>query len=249
MKATAQNIMKPYKLLFILLLIQSCNTTTLTKKEASNLLNIQAEVSIVDRGDKELLSDIQVILSDGEKRILNDNIQIQLNGTALDFFVGIGNYHDKYPVYRTDDLKRKESYYFEIILPDSTKHPIAYIKPKKVTSEFEFSKSTSLDDDFILNWKRNNISADLELWKLVHEKSNPNAHSGGRYAKSTKHHTINNGSGSYKVPKSFYTDSLTVADYLKFQISHSESGLVNPKLRVNSKISYKYIIEETVEIK
>lgn len=241
--------MRYYKIIFILLIFQSCNTTTLSKKEANNISNIQVEILIEDGTKEKSLNKINAYLFNGKKKIINENIKIQLNGKPLEFFVRTGNYYDKYPVYHTNDLVRRESYYFEIILPDSTKYPIAYIKPSKITSEFNFSENISLDKDFVLDWKNNNISANVELWKLVHKKDNPNMTSGGRYAESTLHHTINTESGSYKVPKLFYEDSLTIADHLKIQISSMESGLINPELKTNSKISYTYEIEKTIDLK
>lgn len=237
-----------YYTIFILLLFLSCNTITLSKKEANNIANIQVEILMEDGGKEKSLNKINAYLSNGKKRIINENIKILLNGKPLELFVRTGNYYDKHPVYHTDDLVRKESYYFEIILPDSTKHPIAYIKPSKVTSEFNFPENMSLDKDFVLDWKNNNVSANLELWKLVHEKDEPNKHSGGRYAESTIHHAINTKKGSYKVPKLFYEDSLTIANHLKIRISSIVSGLVNPKLMTNSKVLYAYAIEKTIDL-
>ena len=240
--------MRYYNIIFILLLFQSCNTTTLSEKEANNISNIQVEILIEDGIKKTSLNKINAYISNGEKRIINENIKVVLNGKPLKLFVRTGNYYDKYPVYLTDNLVRRESYYFEIVLPDSTRYPIAYIKPSKITSEFNFPKNIPLDEDFVLDWKTNNISANVELWKLVHQKDKPNTHSGGRYAESTIHHTINTENGSYKVPKLFYEDSLTVADYLKIRISSRESGLTNPKLITNSKVSYTYVIEKTINL-
>lgn len=241
-------IMRYYNIIFLLLLFQGCNTTTLSEIEANNISNIQVKILIEDGIKKTSLNKINVYISNGEKRIINENIKVLLNGQPLKLFIRTGNYYDKYPVYLTDDLVRRESYYFEIILPDSAKYPIAYIKPSKITSKFNFPKNISLDEDFVLNWKTNNTLANVELWKLVHQKDKTNMHSGGRYAKSTIHHTINTKKGNYKVPKLFYEDSLTIADYLKIRISSEEGGLINPKLITNSKISYTYAIEQTISL-
>ncbi|WP_339848745.1 hypothetical protein [uncultured Dokdonia sp.] len=238
--------MKYYHIIFILLIFQSCNTTTLSEKEANNISNLQVEIIIEDGTNQNSLNKINAFLTNGEKSIINDNIQIQLNGKPLELFVRTGNYYDKYPVYRTDELERRESYYFEIILPDSTKHPIAFIKPSKITSKFNFPTNFSLDKDYTFEWENNNLTGDMEIWKGVHKKDNPNAHSGGRYAESTIHHTIKNDSGNYSVQKSFYKDSLTVADYLKIRINSMENGLINPELMVSSTITFDYLMEKTI---
>lgn len=73
-------------------------------------------------------------------------------------------------------------------------------------------------------------------------------HSGGRYAKTTIHQTINTPNGKYIVPKLFFKDSLTITDYLKVRLSNEESGLINPKLIKNSDIIYIYEIEKTIDI-
>ena len=228
------------------MIFQSCNTTTLSEKEANNILNYKVKVIIEDGNKDNSLNKINVFLSNGKKNIINENIQIQLNGKPLKLFVRTGNYYDKYPVYRTDDLERNEAYYFEIILPDSTKYPVAYIKPTKITSEFNFPKNLHLDKDFVINWKNNNLSADVEIWKGVHKKDNPNEYGGGRYAESTLHHKINTENGNYRIPKLFYEDSLTIAHYLETRISSMESGLINPKFITNSEIMYNYLIEKTI---
>ena len=139
---------KYYNIIIIsLIVLQSCNTTTLSKEELKNISNIRSEIVIEDGVKENSLNDVSVILYNGDKRISNDNIQVQLNGKQLNLHVSVGNYYDRYPVYTTDNLERNESYYFEIILPDSTKYPLAFIKPNKITSEFNFPKNMFLDKD------------------------------------------------------------------------------------------------------
>ena len=238
--------MKYYKIIYILLIFQSCNTTTLSDKEASEISNLRVEILIEDGAKNKSLNHINAFIYKDGKKIINNNIKIQLNGKPLELFVRQGNYYDKYPVYMTKDLMKSEFYYFEIILPDSIKYPLAYIKPTEITTEFSFPKNIDLDQDFVFNWKNNNLLADLEIWKGVHQKDNINSSSGGRYAESTIHHTIKKDSGNYNVKKSFYEDSLTMAHYLNIRISSMQKGLINPELRANSNISYNYLIEKTI---
>ena len=240
--------MKYIKILCMVLLFQSCNTTTLSDKEASNLSSFKVEIHIKDTFDPQGLDKIYAYVSNGKKRIINENIKIILNGKPLKLYVRTGNYYDKHPEYQAEELARQAAYYFEIQLADSTIHPLAFIKPRKLTADFSFPEQLSIDKDFVLEWKNNTVSANVDIWKGVHQKDKPNMHSGGPYAASTLHHTINTKEGSYKVPKSFYTDSLTVADYLKVKINSVESGLMHPKLIPNSKITYSYRIEKSVDI-
>ncbi len=101
---------------------------------------------------------------------------------------------------------------------------------------------------FFIRKPCNNISVDVEIWKGAHRKDDPNQHSGGRYAESTIYHKIDTEIGSYKVSKLFYEDSLTITDYLEVRISGTVGGLINPKLRNNSKISYNYVIEKIIRV-
>ena len=198
--------MKFYKIISFLLIFISCNTTTLSEEEANDISNLRVEIFIVDGTEKKSLNHINAFIYKGNKKIINKNIEIQLNGKPLELFVRQGNYYDRYPVYSTKDLIRRESYYFEITLPDSSKYPLAYIKPAEITTTFNFPENIDLDQDFVFDWKKNNLVADLEIWKGVHEKNNPNSHSGGRYAASTIHHTIKKNTESFNVQKSFYED-------------------------------------------
>ena len=141
--------MKYFKILFILLILQSCNTATLSDKEANTISNLQVKIVIEDGFKEKSLHKINAYLSNGEKKIDNKNIKILLNGKPLELFVRTGNYYDKHPVYATDDLTRSESYYFEIILPDSSKHPLAFIKPvqriNSATSQIPNKNSSSIE--------------------------------------------------------------------------------------------------------
>ncbi|NQY29457.1 MAG: hypothetical protein HRT69_08295 [Flavobacteriaceae bacterium] len=242
--------MKYYSILFILFVFSSCNVSTLSNSDATNLAKMKVNITIQDGTKKNSLDYIEVKLSDGKKQIINKNIKIILNNKPLELFVRQGNYYDKYPWYGTDDLLRNESYYFEIVLPDSTKYPLAFIKPlkRRDNAKFNIPKKNSKNKDLKLEWENINSLTNVEIWKIVHLKAKPNMHSGGRYAETTIHHTINTESGKYTVPKLFFEDSLTITDYLIIRLSSKESGLINPELILNSKISYTYLVEKTIDL-
>lgn len=121
--------MKYIQILCIVWILQSCTTVTLSELEVNNITSFQVKIMIEDGGDEKSLNKIAAYLSDGEKKITNQNIKILCNDEPLDLFVRIGNYYDKYPVYTTDDLLKRASYYFEMVLPNGRKHPLAFIKP------------------------------------------------------------------------------------------------------------------------
>jgi len=70
--------------------------TTLSKKEANNISNLRVEILIEDGVKEKSLNKINAYLYNGKKRIINENIKIQLNGKPLELFVRTGNYYDKF---------------------------------------------------------------------------------------------------------------------------------------------------------
>ncbi len=241
---------KYYIILLILFVFSSCDVSTLSSKDTNNINKLKVNIFIQEDNKEDLLQQIKVRLTDGKKQIINEKIKISLNGKPLELFVRQGNYYDKHSYYSTDDLLRSESYYFEIILQDSTKYPLAFLKPLKRSdsAEFNIPKNSYQNKDITLKWKNINTPTKLEVWKLVHLKKNNNEHSGSRHAETKIIETLNSKSGTYTIPKSFLIDSLTVTDYLKVRINKQEKGLVNSKLLLNSSITYNYTTEDTIDI-
>ncbi|MEE9406961.1 MAG: hypothetical protein V3V28_02680 [Polaribacter sp.] len=243
--------MKCYTILLIAIIFSSCNNSKLSSSDATNLKKIKATITIQNGTKKNSLDYIKVKLSDGKKQIINKNIKVLLNNTPLELFVRQGNYYDKYASYSTDDLVRKDSYYFEVILPDSTRHPLAFIKPinKNRVAKFSISKSVSVNDDFVLKWTNLNTPHQLDISKGLEIKKK-------RAANITEHtyhlrptDTLKKRTGKYIVPKSYFTDSLTTINHLTVKITRKETGLTNPRFLKNSCITYYHIIEKTLAFK
>ena len=244
--------MKYYKLLLILLGFTSCDAATISEKDTKNLSKLKVNIYIKDGNKDELLNSIKVKLTDGKKQIINDKIKILLNGKPLKLFVRTGNYYDKHSSYSTDDLLRKESYYFEIILSDSTKYPLAFLKPLKRNDSAKFYiPKTSENENITLTWKNINTPTTLEVWKIVQPKNKKEIKKNavGNHSATKIKETINTKNGKYIIPKSFLEDSLTTVNYVKVRLNKQEIGLINPKLMTNSSITYDYTIEEVIDIK
>jgi len=243
--------MKYYKIILILFAFTSCDVSTISKNDTKNISKLKANIYIQDDGKDELLNEIKVNLTDGKKQIINNKITILLNGKPLELFVKQELYYTTTSFYKDTNLVRRNSYYFEIILPDSTKYPLAFLKPlkKKDSAKFYIPKEASRNENVTLMWKNINTPAKLEVWKLVHPKKKNNEHSGSRHAETKILESINSKSGKYIIPKSFLTDSLTVTDYLKVRLNKQENGLINPKLLIGSSITYDYTIEDRIDIK
>lgn len=232
------------------MIFSSCDVSTLSADDTKNINKLKVNIFIQAGNKGDFLQEIKVRLTDGKKQIINDKIKILLNGKPLELYVKQELYYTKTSFYRDTNLVSSNSYYFEIILPDNVKYPLAFLKPlkKKDSAKFHIPKETYSNENIMLSWKNINTPVKLEVWKFVHLKKNSNKHSGGRYAETTIIDTINEKSGKYIIPKTFLQDSLTVADYIQLSINKQEEGLINPKLLLNSSITYNYTIEETIDI-
>lgn len=246
--------MKHYKYLLVILtlfVVTACDVSKLSEEEVNDLGNLNVRVLISDGTHKNSSNSIVVYLTDkNQKKIINKDIKVLLNNTELDLYIKSEIYYQKIAYYHTDKLTEKNSYYFEIMLPDGNRYPLAYIQPLKKydQTKFHIPKAVSITKDFTLRWDSLNFPTTLEIWKSVLDKNDSRKRSGGRYAESTLLDTISTYNGSFTVPRSFYEDSLTRADFLNVRISSLEHGLTNPKLIQGSEISYMYLVEKTIEI-
>jgi hypothetical protein len=238
--------MRYFKIILVFFMLASCDVSTISEADAKNLAKLKVHISIHDENS---LDELKVQLSDGKKKIINDKIAILLNGKPLELFVKQDLYYTKTSFYRDTSLIRRESYYFEIILPDSTKHPIAYIKPfkKSERSKFYIPKEKSSNENISLTWENAHATTALQIWKSVHKKD-VTKNSAGRLAETSIRDTLHSKSGKYVIPKSFYEDPLTVTDYLIIRLNQMDKGLINPELIENSSITYDYTIEEIIHI-
>lgn len=162
--------MKYYQLIFILLLFASCDVSTLTNKDVSNLGNLSIHVLITDGDKSDDLNNIKLRLTDGKKQIINEDIKVLLNDLPLELYVKNQLYYTKKSFYTTNDRTRKEAYYFEIILPDSSRHPLAYIQPKKRsedTTGLSYKESGLINPELLTG---STISYRYEIEKAVNLK-------------------------------------------------------------------------------
>lgn len=237
--------MKYFTILIAFFFLQSCEVSLISDEKASDLRNLEARILITTMGSGENATDyIALYLSDGKKQIINDNIKILLNDVPMILVVTHKPFYQKSSVYTTDELTQSATYYFEIILLDGTKHPLAFIKPFKRNAAFHIPKSVPINEDLTFVWEELNFSPNVEIWKSNGSLKTPTGNN--RFSAATVHHTIATASGSYTVPKSFYKDSLSLADYVHIRVSDVADGLMNDKLLQDSEITHTYEIEKTV---
>lgn len=236
-------------LLFILILVISCDVSTISDKELKNISNIKANIYIQDYNEGDCLNKIIVYVTDGKKQIISNLIKIKVNEIPLELIVRQELYYTKKSYYTVHNFIRSECYYFEITLPDSTIYPLAFIKPSNINDSLEFNipQVISREKDFTLNWENINLPAELKIWKGV-QKKDTKEHSGGEYAETTISKSINSKTGEFIIPKSYFEDSVSIANYLKVTCNHREFGLINPRLLINSDIVYDFKLKGTIDM-
>ncbi|MFD2910206.1 hypothetical protein ACFSX9_15860 [Flavobacterium ardleyense] len=232
-----------------LFLLISCDQSMLSDKELNDLSNMQVNIHLDEDLDNEEEKDIYVYLTDGKKQIINDKIIIKVNDLPLELSVRQELYYTKKSCYILPDFPTSESYYFEIILPDSTVYPLAYLKPKLKNKTFEFQvpKIASRHNDVVLQWKNLSIPSEMTVSKNVESKTSAEE-SGGMDSDQTIVENIKTKTGTFLIPRKFLEDEVNKTNYAEIALNHRESGLINPKLKVNSTIFYDSKIERTIEI-
>lgn len=242
--------MKHYILLTVLVLF-SCDVSKLSETKIVSLSKVKAVIIIQDSFNDTTLNSVRVKLTDGKQQIINKDIKILLNDVPLDLYVKNDLYYTKTSYYRTDSLTRKDSYYFEIQLPNSNiKYPLAFIKPRSVhkSTHFSIPEKSHVHEDVIFKWDNLYQPHFVEVTKGIqlNKKSTENI----TYHKFKKRRvdTLSDTTGTYLIPKSFLTDSLSTTNYLGIKISREERGLLHPYLLTNSAITYNYTIHKTIAV-
>ncbi|MDH7447582.1 hypothetical protein [Aquimarina sp. 2201CG14-23] len=243
--------MKYYKLLLLIFVFNSCDVSQISKADTMNLAKLKVNILIQDGTKDHTLEYIKVKLSDGKKQIINKDIKVLLNDLPLDLYIKNELYYTKTSFYKTDSLLRNDSYYFEMILPDSTRYPIAFIKPMKKERDTKFSipEKVSLQEDFVIKWENLSTPYKLEIIKGIEVKKKKAKNITEYGYGGNRIDTLKEKAGEYIIPKSYFIDSLTITRNLEITLTRNEKGLINQSLLKNSQIIYNYTIKKTIETK
>lgn len=237
-----------FGLIFISFLFIACDVSMISDTDAKNIAKLRVNILIEDGPKDNSLNSVKVFLSDGKKQIINKDINVVLNGLLLDLYTKDELYHTTTSFYRTDSLSRRDSYYFEIVLPDGIKYPLAFIKPleKDSTAMFSIPEEIFQNEDFSLKWNNLSVPHKLDFIKRIKAKDNTAENIKGYAYDDRRLDTLNTKEGEYIIPKSYFEDSLTVTTFLEIALTRKENGLTNPKLLPNSDIIYNYGIEKII---
>ncbi|MEO9891168.1 hypothetical protein [Aurantibacter sp.] len=243
--------MKNHKLLLFLvsyLFLNSCNVSTLSKKDLQDLSKIKVSITIDDGIKENGLDQIKVLLTDGVKQIIENDIKILLNDKELELSVTQEMLLNKTSFYKAPSLIRASSYYFEIILPDKSRHPLAYIKPynNNLCAKFNLPSHLPKNEDFILKWTDLNTPHQIELVNSPESNlNNKSLRTTFNYNGALKD-TLYSSSGEYIISKSFFNDTAINSKNLAIKLNREELGMTNPLLLENSIITYTHTIEKLI---
>jgi len=241
--------MKNLKLFLLLLIFSSCDVSTLAGKDVNNLSKYKATILIETDNKKEDLRQIKVYLSDGDNQVINDEVKIRVNNIPMNLYVHNDLYYTKTSFYTTDSLSKKASYYFEMILPDSTKHALAFIKPLKENelTKFSIPDSTSKSQSFTLKWSHLFTPYRLHFMKRFELPESDNSTSTS-YDNGITIDTLRTKNGTYTIPELYFTDSKNNIDELSLTLSREETGLINTKLINGSSLIFSHNISKNVVV-
>lgn len=256
---------KYFYLLFIWLFLAGCDVSCLSDKEFTDLSVIKAKILIEETYSK--FNKIKVFISDGEKQIINENIKVKVNGnflkllvinelyyTTSSYYTNIITKKDKSGAdYFGEIFPRSNSYYFEIILPDSTVYPLAYIKSLNQDDmdsiQISTPKTISKTEDFILKWHNLNNPFQLTIGKgTLNKETKVFSTSACKTHLIKTAIAINSKNGEHLISASSFEDSLKITEYLDFNFYYENSGLISPDLMKESSISYEFIVNQVVWI-
>ena len=235
-------------LLLALLTLVSCDVSTISDEELTKTSNIYAYMYIKDGIDSNYVSQIKIRITDGDKQIINDKIKIFVNEIPLLLTIKNELYYTKKSWYSIDKLPRSTSYYLQILLPDSTLHPLGFIQPARIPDNLNFPTTFSDTEDLALDWQNIPLPAQLTIWRGTRNKISQK-YGGNENEPSTIKHPISSNTGQYVLPKSYFEDSVSVTHALNVTLNHTETGLTNPLLLPNSKILYEWEVKQKLQTK
>lgn len=235
----------------ILLLLLSFFTLSCTKtKKDKNLYianienderlaNIYFNLYITDNNDSNNLIRTSLrALDDGK---MNDKNTFLLNNKPFSMVTRQSNYYISYATYVAHEYIKNQDYLFEVILADSSRHTLAYIKPRNDYQDLNYMipKHFSYDTNLELKWENIYLPTSLEIQKEIYEtifeRKYPDApHRNTHFKNHDYGYKITDKSGSYTINKSSLKDSLEVTVGIKAIFEHREKGRLNPNLRNNN---------------
>ncbi|MFD1552604.1 hypothetical protein DNU06_15460 [Putridiphycobacter roseus] len=240
--------MKYIQILLLLLLFQQCTETIADKDKYfldsakdERLANIYVNIFIGDNNsDPEKFKVIHLEVFDHGKK--NNKNTILINNQAFNLATVKSNYYTTYSYYQLSENKKERDYLIEIILADSSRHQLAYIKPRQDYTDIDYAvpKKFTAAENLSLTWEGIYVPTVLNIKKEIYDKKYAHALHRNAYQKDyIYNHELTTKNGSYIVDKSAFEDSLTVTVGLSISFRVRENGAINPSLQSGSQFIYE----------
>lgn len=238
--------MNNIRILLLFLITLSCTKTKKDKNQYianiekdERLANIYFNLYITDNNDSKNLIRTNLRALDNGK--MNSKNTFLLNNKPFQIVTRKSNYYISYSEYVLNKSRKDQDYLFEVILADSSRHTLAYIKPRSDYQDLNymvpeyFSYGTNLE----LKWENiyvpTNLKIQKDIYETIYERKYPDAPYRNTHFKNHEYdYKITDKNGSYTINKSALKDSLEVTVRVKAIFEHREKGKLNPNLRNNN---------------
>ncbi|MBU2997568.1 hypothetical protein KO500_14055 [Cellulophaga baltica] len=234
------------RILLLLLFTLSCNKTVKDKnlyianiESDERLANIYFNLYITKNNDSTNLIRTSLRALDNGK--MNSKHTFLLNNKPFEVVTRKSNYYISNSEYVPNEFTKNQDYLFEVILADSSRHTLAYIKPRDDYQDLNYKipKHFSFNKNLVIKWENiylpTNLEIQKEIYEPIFEKKYPNAPHRNTYYKDHEYgHKITDRSGSYTIDKFSLKDSLEVTVGIKAIFEHREKGRLNPNLKNNN---------------
>jgi len=226
-------------ILFMLSQLMSCDNSTLSNEKITSLHGIGANI-LINQSPYNLNENyITVKLFDRSgEQIGNPDITIRVNDQDLRLKIQKGKYtlRSKTMTYYGQHIPVSDAYDFDLILSDSTIVPLAYIKviPVVKKNDIIVTEELPIDSPITIMWE--NLKEFDNLMIICSLAYRPDTDYSDKQDPSNINQKIKE-KGTYTVPRTYCQDPAAIETIVRFRFHVIKSGLIQPDLLANSKIS------------
>ncbi len=153
-------------LLFAMSLLSMLGCSPTSKEIPASLAELRVKIAVEDHtvltGDSNhARTSIRAVLGKvGGGDIERPDVKIEVNGVAMKFHVGRGNYYDRYPSYSLDEdpkvpVAPATDYRFVLVLPDGARHEIGTVRTPAAlfSTQIDFPKKRPASGAVTIGWR------------------------------------------------------------------------------------------------
>src|SRR5688572_4394640 len=153
--------------LFIMSLLSLLGCSPRSTELPASLAGMHVEITIEDITERGVGSSpyvrksITAVLRHARGgKIEREDVKVEVNGVAMEFRVGTGNYYDRHPYYRLADdaavrVEPATDYRFTLVLPDGVRHVVGTIRTPAALElpQINFPARRPKTGDVVIGWR------------------------------------------------------------------------------------------------